>query len=286
MMESKKAAARADTRALAELIARLTGQQVVSGILLMGTTGTAALTPTSDYNLLVVFAAREVPLRMVTTWVDGRLTEVYCATLQAVARVTTNPAIWPDGSEEGTLVTWLRDGRIAQDRDQQLTAAQERVRREPPPATATESEVSEARRKIVYNVAQLKRYLAADDPVSAVVVDLRLLYSLFEVAFHYFTVRRLPWRGEKAAVRYWTAHDPAFLDGLRRCLKAHDRQHKATLYEELAQRTLAPAGGLWESGATIIATGASWGAGAEEESSSTPADALSFWQKLLADDAS
>ena len=230
---------------LDDLIARLAKQPVVSGILLMGTTGTAA---------------------------------------QAVERVSANPASWPDGSEESTLVNWLRDGRIAHDREQQLAAAQERFRRAPPPATGTESEVDEARQKITYNMAQLKRYFAAEDAVSQIVVDLRLPYSLFEVAYHYFTIRHLPWRGEKAAVRYWTEHDQGFLDVLRQCLGAPDRRHKTALYEELAQRALAPVGGLWESGATITATGAGWGAGAEGAPSHTQADALSFWQQLITDD--
>lgn len=87
-------------------------------------------------------------------------------------------------------------------------------------------------------------------------------------------------------MRYWTEHDPGFLDLLRQSLGTPDRQHKAALYEELAQRALAPVGGLWPSGATIIATGAAWGAGAEDESDGTAADALSFWQRLTADDAS
>lgn len=193
----------------------------------------------------MVFSALPVPLRIVTTWVDRRLTEAYCTTEQAVERIVASPESWRDGSEEGTIVAWLRDGRIVHDRDLQLAAAQERVRREPSPFSATYSEIYEARRKIAYNVAQLQRYLAADDPVSTVVVDLRLLYSVFEVALHYFTVRRLPWRGEKAAVRYWSQHDPGFLELLRQCLVTLDPHHKAEIYEELARRTLAPVGGLW-----------------------------------------
>lgn len=283
-MESTTAAAQADARTLDDLLARLREQEVVSGILLMGTAGTAALTPTSDYDLLLVFSELSVPLRMVTTWVDGRLTEFYCTTTQAVERVAANPSNVAGDSEEGTLVTWLREGRIDHDRDQSLATAQAHVRREPPPTAGSDSEIHEARRKISYNVAQLNRYLAADDPVSQVVVDLRLLYSLFEVILHYFTVRHLPWRGEKAAVRYWREHDPDYLALLRQCLAEGDRRRKAKLYETLAQRTLAPVGGLWERGTTTIATGAVWGGGVERVPRGTSAEALSFWQELIADD--
>ena len=281
-----KPSARADQAPLDELLAQLAGQGFVSGILLLGTTGTAALTPASDYDLLLVFDALPVSLRMVTTWVEGRLTEVYCTTAQTIERVAENPAAWSDTSEEGILVNWLRDGRIVHDRNGRLASIQERVRQGTRPAPATVGEVYEARRKIAYNVAQLKRYLAADDQISQVVVDLRLLYSLFEVAVHYFTVRRLPWRGEKQAVWYWANHDPEYLNILRRCLAERDRQHKVGLYEELAQRTLAPVGGLWKSGATIVATGVTWGAGAESAASGTVEDALAFWQTLSAGETS
>jgi hypothetical protein len=270
---------------LDELIARLAQQEIVSGILLMGTTGTPALGPSSDYDLLLVFSVLPVPLRMVTTWVDGRLTEVYCTTSHAVDRIATSADAWPVESEEGTLAAWLRDGRIVHDRYRQLDAAQERVRHGLPLAPATDREIAEARRKIAYNVAQLKRYLAAAEPAWQMVVDLRLLYSVIEVAVHYFTVRRLSWRGEKAAVRYWAEHDPAFLGVLRRCLAAHDRQLKAVLYQELAQRTLAPVGGLPKSEEPLIAIGVGWGAGAEAEPSGTISEALRFWQQLITADA-
>jgi hypothetical protein len=270
-----------DTRQFDDLIVRLAEEDAVYGILLMGTTGTAALTPTSDYDVLLVFSALPVPLRMVTTWISGRLTEIHCTTSRAVARVATNPGRWADGSEEGIIVNWLRDGRIVHDRDGRLAVAQARVRREPPPALATDGEIHEARRKISYNVAQLERYLAADDPIANAAADLRLLYSLFEVAFHYFTIRRLPWRGEKPAVRHWTEHDPEFLDLLRRCLDAADRRQKADLYAALARRALAPAGGLQQNGATLIELGSAWGA-ADDAPKGVLADATDFLLRLVA----
>jgi len=154
---------------LDELLVRLANREVVSGILLLGTTGSAALKPTSDYDLLLVFDTLPVPLRMVTNWIEGRLTEVYCTTVQTVERVATNPAIWTDGSEEGILVNWLRDGRIIHNQDGRLTTAQDKVRQEPRPMMATDDEIYEAKRKIAYNLAQLDRYLTADDSVSGVV---------------------------------------------------------------------------------------------------------------------
>lgn len=265
------------------LVAHLVKQEAISGILFMGTTGTAALTPTSDYDLLLVFAALPVPLRMVTTWVDDRLTEIYCTTVQAVERVATDPTSVADGSDEGILLTWLREGRVVHDRDQILMDAQARARQERRPIPGSATDMAEVRRGISYNVVQLHRHLGSDDPVSRVAVDLRLLYSLFEVVLHYFPLRHLPWHGEKAAVRYWQEHDPDYLALLQHYLAEGDRPRKAKLYEELAQWTLAPVGGLWERGATTIATGAAWGAEPEPISSDASDQAMHFWQNLIQD---
>lgn len=268
-----------NTMTLDEVLRRLAQHELVDGVLLLGSTGTDTLTPTSDYDLLLVLAHAPAPLRMITTWVDRRLTEVYCTTVPAIERVTADLSRWPAASEEATLVTWLREGRLVHDRTGQLVAVQERVRGVPP-ALPGERAIEEAWREIGYNAAQLRRYLADNEPTTQVATDLRLLYSLYEVATGYFTVRRLPWRGEKAAVRYWLTQDPEYLDVLSQCLVEPDRRRKADLYEDLARRTLAPVGGLWASGATVVASGSPWGEGTEEALAGATADACALWDRL------
>ena len=272
-----------DDWTLEQLLARLSRQDTVEGILLMGTTASGALTPTSDYDVLLVLSDPPAPLRIVNTWVDGRLTEIYCTTASAVVRVAAGPAGWPDASEEGALAEWLRTGRIVHDRTERLARSQEAVRASPPPRPPDAADVYEAWRKIGYNVAQMRRYLESEDPAGQTSVDLRLLYSVFEVVLHYFTVRGLPWRGEKPAVRHLEAHDPAYLDRLRECLAEPDRTRKVELYEELAQLTLAPVGGLWGGGQTVVAAGAGWGAGPATPPTGTVQSALGYWRELIGD---
>ena len=166
---------------LEAVLARLAAHDAVDGILLMGSTGTGNLSPTSDYDLLLILTELAVPMRMVTTWVDGRLTEVYCTTVRAIERITADPAAWTDLSEEGVVLTWLQSGRIAHDRTGRLARAQGMARATPPPALQGEHEIYEAWRKIGYNVAHVKRYLASDDPVSHIAIDLRLLHGLDEL---------------------------------------------------------------------------------------------------------
>jgi hypothetical protein len=280
-MQFRSTADGAGTATLDELIARLARNDAVDGILLMGSTGTAALTPTSDYDLLVVLTDLPAPLRMVTTWVGERLTEVYCTTTAALDRVVAEPTTWSGNSEQGGVLSWLMNGRIAFDRFGLLRRSQEAVRQAPPPVP-NEREAYEAWRHIGYSVVQMRRYLAATDPASLIAVDLRLLYGLFEVVLAYFAVRGVPWRGEKEAIRYWQERDPAYLGHLRACLAETDRGRKTACYEELAWRALDPVGGLWAAGTTTVAPGAGYGTG-EPPPAGTVEDALGFWRELSGD---
>ena len=280
-MDYPTIAASTNAMTLDATIARLAAHPAVAGLLLMGTTGTNALTPASDYDLLLILDQPNASLGMVQTWVDGRLTEIYCTPRAAIERIVENIGSWPDRSEEGAIVRWLRDGRIAHDRAGQLRQAQECARAAPPPRQVNDAQIYAAWRSIGYNVAQSRRYLASDDPVAWEAVDWRLLHGLAEIQNHYFTVRRLPWRGEKPAIRHLARHDPAFLALLRRCLAESDRRHKFTLYEELARLALAPVGNLWESGTTVVAPGPGFGATADNTATGTVESALALWQGLI-----
>jgi hypothetical protein len=263
-------------------IARLAAHPRVDGLLLMGTTGTSALTPTSDYDLLLVLDGTIAPLNLVQTWIDGRLAEIYCTSVAALERIMFAVESWSDRSEAGIIVRWLRDGRIALDRTDRLRQAQELARAAPPPTPVDEPEIYGAWRSIGYNVAQTKRYLASDDLVAQEAVDWRLLYGLSEVQGHYFTIRQLPWRGEKAAISYLAEHDPDFLARLRRCLIETDRRHKVAQYEDLARHAVAPVGDLWATGTTVVAPGPGFGADNGEENGSVEL-ALAFWHELVAE---
>lgn len=271
---------------LDETLDLLAKNDVVEGIMLLGTTGTDTLTLTSDYDVLLVLRQLSAPLRMVNTWVDGRLTEVYCTTVEAIQRIVAEGADWTEGSEEGIVLVWLREGRIVFDRDGYLAAACDAARRAPSPSVASDRYIHEAWRKIGYNVAQIKRGTASDDPTSQTAVDMRLLYSVAEVNLHYFTVRRLPWRGEKPAIQHWMEHDPAYLDCLRRFFDEPNRRRKVELYEELASLAVAPVGPLWRYGQTMVSIGAGYGlSGSESAAPPLPRqDALDLWDRLTAND--
>jgi hypothetical protein len=235
--------------------------------------------PSSDVDVLLVFSALPTPLRIVNTWIDGRLAEIYCTTTEAIDRIVSANVPWSDASEEATILGWLKEGRVYSDRNGSLEEARTRAAKTPSPLLPGDSLIHEAWRKIGYNVAQIKRYMFAEDLVSQTAVDLRLLYSVDEVKFHYFTVRGLPWRGEKPAIRYWTEKDPYFLDQLRQFFGETDRFRRVELYETLARLTLSPIAHLWGFGETAISLGAGYGSG-HVTNTDDPSRALDFWLEL------
>ena len=279
----KPATIPAETNAmtLEAVLARLAAHDAVNGILLMGSTGTGNLAPTSDYDLLLVLAELPVPMRMVTTWVDGRLTEVYCTTVRAVERIIAEPDGWSEVSEDGVIVNWLRAGRVAYDRAGRLRRAQEVARDAPPPALPGERELYAAWLKAGYNVLQTRRKLMSDDPAYQLAVDYRLLvYGLGELWPTYFFARGLPWRGEVEASRYFADHDSDYLARFWACAAEPDRGQRLKLYEELVGLTFAPVGEPWAAGTTAVGVGPGFGDVAPEPPGAVE-DALAFWQTLI-----
>ena len=255
----------------------------VAGVVLIGSIAAEAIGDSSDYDLLVVFDDLPAPLRIVTTWVDQSFTEIYCTTTDAIARIASTEAPIPSSSEEGTLVSWLRSGKIELDRTGILESAQKAARTNVQLAFASGADLYEAWRTIGYNVAQAKRYLLMDDPVSRTALEMRLLYSLSEAMTGYFAVRRIAWDGEKAAVRYWTDHDPTFLDLFRTCLAETDPGRRVSSYEALARLAVAPVGELWTVGTTVIGLGSGFGTGqSQAPTTADPSAALAAWSALIA----
>jgi len=63
------------------LLARLTANDDVEGLLLFGSSQGDAFSHASDYDLIVVFADASPAFNTIATWVDGHLTEINCKRL-------------------------------------------------------------------------------------------------------------------------------------------------------------------------------------------------------------
>lgn len=267
-----------DALSLEEVVTRLARHEAVAGIVLIGSTGDPALTPASDYDLLVVLSHMPAPMHVALTTIDGRLADIIFVTQSEIdALLASEEAIRQD-SWEARLLAWLQSGRIVVDRLGHLQQLQGRSAVRLAAALPDAGERYRTWFGINYNVQQTLRILASADPIYQMAVDLRLLYCLSDLWVGYFRVRGLAWAGEKAAIRHLAEHDPGYLQRFRRCLAEPDRRAKVAQYVSLAAETLAPLGGLWPQPSTAIQfdDDAPWRPGQDQI-------ALAFWNSLLSD---
>jgi hypothetical protein len=235
------------------------------------------LAPASDYDVLVVLREMPVLLSVGLTYVDGRLTDVVFTTTATIDRLVQAEDKIGEHGFDTSIVHWLYSGHVAFDRTGRLEQLQRKARSGDWLKPASDGELYPTWFGVNYNVLQTRRMLASDDPVYATAVDIRLLYTLAEVWFAYFRMRRLPWTGEKNAVRYLTEHDPDYLALFRQCLAETHRERRFELYMRLAAWSLAPLGGLWPEGSTAIQFEA--GTDVRQE---TIESGLHFWESLIA----
>jgi hypothetical protein len=233
-------------------LARLARHAVVDGLVVVGSRELAALTPVSDYDLVVVLARRPAPLRVGLATIDGRLTDLLFVTTAAVDAVAALDAPVPYDSWLGRTVEWLRDGEHVFDRAGRLARAREHVSDGDWLAGRTAAELHAIWFRGWYDLRQTRRLLESDDPVHQLTVDMRLLYSVYNAWTSWFEARGLRWQGDKAAIRHLERYDPAFLRAMRTCLAATDRHERFRLYAQLTEQALAPLGSPPAEGATML----------------------------------
>jgi len=260
---------------LDEVIARLSQRTTVEGVLTIGTTSGDKLTPSSDYDLVVVLS--ELPEGLEPyglTYVNNRLTDLLFVTTEQLDEIQALKAPIDSWIWLGRIVAWFETGRIVFDRKGQLQQIQNKVRAQPA-LRPLDKDGRAGWWRVNYNLAQTLRMLASDDPVYLIAAELRMaLYGPTDLLFNYFDIRNLMWQGDKEAVRYLMAHDATYLTRFRAFISECELATKAALYSELAARTVAPVGDLWPQGITALAVAQ----GGDPESTE---EALSFWDNLI-----
>ncbi len=262
----------------AQVTERLAHNERVEGLIVIGSASRDKLTPASDFDLVIVLTALPLPLHVGVTSIDHRLTDLIFLTSAQIEEIlaTTSP-IEPE-AWLGRIVRWLQDGAIIFDRHTRLTQAQRNVKQGQWLTARDKTNGYGAWFRINYNLAQSRRLLASCDPVYLITADIRAaLYGPTDLLFSYFSIRNLLWEGEKAAVRYLIANDPAYLDLFREFIAETDRIRKFQLYEDLAALTIAPVGELWESNDTAMTFEGDIGLDIIEK-------AADFWDTLIEGD--
>lgn len=209
----------------------------------------------------------------------GSMADLIFSTIDEIDRlVTAENMEVATYSIAGTILRWMETASIAIDRNGRLVRLQERSRSGLELIPPQEADIRSRVDKASCNLAHTGRMLSSDGTAYLTAIDLRLLYQLSDLMADYFVVRGVPWRGEKAAVRYWRAHHREFLDLVRVCMAETDRFRKVELYGKLATMTMAPAGGLWGDGHTGL-----WLVDEPEMTADSVQEAMVFWETLIDD---
>ena len=261
---------------LDEVIVRLKRNSVVEGIVVTGSAANKSFGPLSDYDVLVVLGKTKVKPRVVVTYIDNRLADMLFTTTTKIKEIVSHKKLdFAGDSFEGQVIHWVKEGNILFDRQGLLKKLQKQFKNKNFPRAAEDNYLYGIWHNINYNILQNRRMAKSKDPIYAITVDVRLLYSVVQLFTSYFAFRKIPWRGEKAALRYLKQNDPKFFNILAKCLKETNRDKKLKLYEALAKLTF-PTRKLWEPNVTTIVF--------EPEVKVNPKtvkEGLGFWKNLV-----
>ncbi len=275
------AISQANQLTLDDVIARLALHNTVDGVLLMGSTGQNAISPASDYDLVIVLSSQPEPIALLHTVIDQRLAEVYFFSADTLDQIADEQdhaqgGALPSAGDRVAFYTWLETGQIAFDRNGRLARVQQHLR-----ATEWFKPADDAQRYAIwfgsnYNLQHTKWIARSSEPLYQREVDIRLMFTVFSLFCDYFHIRGLPWQGSKAAMRWLEHHDPDYLTLFHSFLDAANRADKLPIYERLVQLTLMPVGSVWTGEETAVQFA--------PDTAITPELAergLAFWEGLL-----
>lgn len=250
-----------------ELIRRLSASDIVEGIALFGSQRSAI----SDYDLLLVVKTLPVPIFQMFTTIEQNMADVIFVQMETVNTVLELETAVHPYSPEGMLLHKMQKATILYDGTGKLKDVQRRASHHPDLLEKLQDTYS-GWFWHNHSLMHMKRMSQSADPIYQMAVALMLMTVLAEISRVYFQMRGIIWEGEKAALRYFQAHDKDFFEGLLEALSASTTAHRLAAYEHLLD----------------IAVGNVWGGDISavylREVAHTPENldrALMFWEQLV-----
>lgn len=240
-----------DTLSLDKLVAQLSKQAEIDAILLAGTTGKKTLKRYSDYDLLIVLNEMATPPSLIITTIDGYLAELYFLTAVTADQLIENPAEVEANTLNGAFVSMITKGEIVYDASGRLHKLRE-IAPQTCCANILDHQVYGAWYSLTYNHAQNLRYFHSGDALYLAALQCRMLYCISNCLSAYFTLRGVPWRGEKEAIRYLQAHDSAYLAQFQATVAAGGIEQQFPQYEQLVALTLPTNMPQWPDSYTVV----------------------------------
>lgn len=229
---------------LENLIEKMKSSPRVKGIFTTGTTA-SKLTPSSDIDLVVVLDKNYEGIKLVYTTIEKHFSDVFFFDIDFLNQLKNKREFFGNNFD-GMFSEWLARGKIEYDPENLLLALKNKLRENPPLQKVADSEKRDFWVKINYNhIANLRYYSGGELYKKA--LEIRLLYSIMELITAYFSFRDIPWRGEKAAVKYLEQNDREFLSIFQSYSKSNSLGDKMKYYGELFDKVFFGEYQRWES---------------------------------------
>lgn len=267
-----------DHLSLEEAVAQLKSSPLVDGVAEFGSRATSQANVSSDYDLLVLVKAIPARVFQMVTTIGGRLADIVLVEIEIADNLLTTAEPLKPRSFEALFAQKMRTAHILYDASERLYKVQRQVTSETrevrPSNNQHDSDLYATWFWQSHGLLHLERMAQSQDPIHLSAVDMMLTSCLSVTWRSYFDVRRIPWEGEKQAMRYWADHDREYLRTVRKCLETNDRNEKLAVYRELVERTLDPVGKVCKKGETAVIL-------ANSNSRVDVQRTLQYWQSLF-----
>lgn len=230
-----------DKRTLDEVIKNLENHPDVDAIISIGSDATGMFKPYSDYDIPVILNKNHAKIKSIITYVDNKIAEFYFFESPKLKELMKKKLVDAD-SQEGKFLEWVQKANIKFDKSGivgELKKAAASVKIE-----VSEEYIYTLWHSVNYNFMQNQRYFDSNDKLYHKALGMRLLYSVTEILTAYLAIRKMPWRGEKDAIKYFEVNDPGFYKIFEEYNNSVELSDKFGFYQELADLALAPLGGL------------------------------------------
>ena len=194
---------------LGNIITHLNSSKDIDAVFITGSLGNKNAKPYSDIDLVIVLKKNKFNLYSLYRWIDEIFADIFFFDLGDIHKISTRESD-DANSPEGSFVAWLKKADIQFDKSGTITKLKKKLDTIDQANIVSIKDKESFWQKINYNSIANKRYFESNDLLYHQALELRLLYSVIEAICGYLALRDIPWRGEKNAVIYLSAHHPNF----------------------------------------------------------------------------
>jgi hypothetical protein len=220
---------------LQNLIEKIKSSKRVRGIFTTGSTSTK-MNPSSDIDLIILLDKNPENIKSIYTIIEKRFSDVFFFDINFVKKLKNKRKV-SGNSFDGIFLGWVAQGRIEYDPENILFAIKKKVNKNKILQYITDLEKKDFWVKINYNFITNLRYYNSKDIIYHQALEFRLLYSTIELITAYFSFRNIPWRGEKAVVKYFKQNDPDFLVIFQKYCQSSTLDDKMKYYIKLFNKS-------------------------------------------------